>query len=174
MHSKSSSEPGKGIFSYGPTPEQYFRLRYPAQNPDDTRSLPVIILIHGGFWKARFGIDNSAIESLPPFFTAKGFIVCEIEYRRREHIGGGFPGSNEDCLEALQELNRLVSLPEADPNCLPCYLDLNRTVLIGHSAGGYTALWLSCNDLPFQPLITVALAPIGMTLLQFYHSNNLN
>ena len=48
-----------------------------------------------------------------------------------------------------------------------CRYDMKRVVYFGHSAGGYLALWLCCLqteirlNLPFVPMLCVAVAPIG-------------
>ena len=152
-------------FSYGSHAEQFIRLTYPEQEKHGNEGgavdkCPVIAIIHGGFWKEKYGVDNSAIDSLCPFFAARGFAVCEVEYRRREHEGGGFPGTNLDCVSALRHLHELSQQAGSR-------LDTSRLVLLGHSAGAYLALWVCCSKaeysprLDFSPLLCIALAPIA-------------
>lgn len=50
-------------------------------------------------------MDNSLIENLVPYFTAKKYGVCTLEYRRREHDGGGWPGTNQDIVSGLKKLH---------------------------------------------------------------------
>ena len=211
-------------------------------------SVPIVVLIHGGFWKIKYGIDNSTIDSLVPFLLSKGMAVCQVEYRRvgsrrkeqRHDVGpqqdshshlhghpgvpgasspyalsvsptflqqyppsqlmymhvahqlptpdenwermrqepqsqsqsqspaaddeGGFPHTNEDVLQALRLLHHKCQQMNSSSasgvdsfthhyiaangsRCISrlAKLDTSRTVLFGHSAGGYLALWASCR-----------------------------
>ena len=68
---------------------QYVRMHLPLLPDDESAAksqlptTPIVVIIHGGFWKEKYRIDNSAI-NLVPFFLEAGFAVCEIEYRRGE------------------------------------------------------------------------------------------
>lgn len=150
-------------FIYGHEHESQFgRIIYRDNMINTPTSLPVIVLIHGGFWKEKYHIDNSCIDNLIPFFLNFGIIVCTIEYRR---VGGngGFPMTNNDIISALTMLN--------DQLCKSNLLkfDQSRISILGHSAGGTLALWactkLSTRGLPFTPHLCVAIAPIGDLLL---------
>ena len=115
----------KTIFTYGTHPDQFIRLTYPPTSiASNTTGSPVIVLFHGGFWKMQYTLDNSAMNTLPPFFIQQGFCVCEVEYRRREHDGGGFPGTNQDCIDALHKLYELSQLPSSG-------IDVNRCIILG-------------------------------------------
>ena len=148
------------IYKYGDHEEQFYRLSYAEEFKGGERRLPVVVIFHGGFWKEKYGLDNAAIETLCPYFVNQGYVVCEVEYRRREHIGGGFPGTNVDCVEAL------VMLSGHSREGLN-FCDMDKTVYIGHSAGAYLSLWLCCSranlqhKLSFSPILCVAIAPIG-------------
>ena len=274
-------------YFYGPSPSQYFVLHVPrevlsasaalqhakAGNKSQVKStylpnsVPIVVLIHGGFWKYKYNIENSSIESLVPFFLSKGMAVCQIEYRRigstinvqkitsqekrqfqymnspyqhsmspllspngappshlmymhlssqflppegnwevnrggeenaSQHVysfddkprcndEGGFPETNDDVLKALRLLHHKCeqinsSTPYANSfthhyiaaNGSRCVsqlskLDTSRTVLFGHSAGGYLSLWTCCRfherKLPFKPLLCVSVAPVCNLLL---------
>lgn len=258
-------------FQYGPSMSQYFVLHIPREditavaasqaNMKFRKSVPIIVLVHGGFWRFKYGIDNSNIDSLISFFLAKGMAVCQVEYRRvgcdskenvesyqsenynhqmtsphlsvspsflqlyppypvhmqvssqfqtvedirsrrgsacshssqsshgshgdGKHLAddeGGFPKSNEDLLQALRLLHHKCGQMNANATGVDSFthhyiaangsrcisglakLDTSRIVLLGHSAGGYLALWTSCRlqerKLPFQPLLCVAVAPV--------------
>lgn len=150
------------IIRYGPHQEQYIRMTIPPRENPTSALLPAVVIFHGGFWKAKYGLDNSCIETLRPFFLSKNYVVCEVEYRRREHEGGGFPGTNSDCANALHELHSLSLEENSDLN-----IDISRVILLGHSAGAYLALWLCCAEsemrdaLSFLPILIVAIAPVG-------------
>lgn len=98
---------------YGTHPEQFFHLHAPSNLSNDL--FPVIFLIHGGYWKQCYNLDNSLIGNLPPFFVSQGFWCAHLEYRRgceSDNGSGGWPDTNVDILLAL---NTLISLPRADP-----------------------------------------------------------
>ena len=138
---------------YGSHSSQYYRLYKPDHGYE--RLLPICALIHGGFFKSKYNIDNSAIDRLIPSFLQSNIAVCLIEYRRVED-GGGFPSTNDDIVSALNHLSF---------HAFEKGLDVSKIILVGHSAGGTLALWACCeppvSTLTFKPLLCIALAPIG-------------
>jgi acetyl esterase/lipase len=58
---------------------------------------------------------------------ADGIASWNIEYRRLGQPGGGWPGTYLDVGRAIDHLRELAT---------PYKLDLNRVVVLGHSAGG--------------------------------------
>lgn len=137
-----------------------------------------LVVIHGGYWKNKFGLDdpygNAGTSSMAPFFQRCGFAAVELEYRRRDHDGGGWPGTNEDILAALRHLAELqaslrsggtgLSLDEGCANAVRA-LRMDRLVLLGHSAGGCLALWaahaLAKAGGPCQVGMVLAMAPVA-------------
>ena len=116
--------------AYGPAPQQFGDLYVPIE----PGLYPIVILIHGGYWRARYGLDlmNSLAEDL----AKRGYTAWNIEYRRVGNPGGGWPGTFLDVALATDFLRKLA----------PSYkLDLQRVVPIGHSAGGHLALWLAAR-----------------------------
>jgi acetyl esterase/lipase len=126
------------------------------------RQVPVAALYHGGYWKQQWTIDNTPITSIVPDLLKLGFAVVEVEYRRRDDEGGGWPGTNNDAMLALN------SLPDVAPDeCAT--LDLTNVTLIGHSAGGCLVLWLAAQELLAVRLaLVVAVAPV-CDLNEAYH-----
>jgi len=110
---------------YGDDDLQILELARP---PDET-ALPVVVLVHGGFWSARY--DLSLMRPLVPSLTAQGWAVANIEYRSLPVPGSGWPGTFEDVAAAV---DALAELPE---------LDVGRVITLGHSAGGHLAVWLA-------------------------------
>jgi acetyl esterase/lipase len=96
---------------------------------------PVVVFIHGGFWRAAFDLTHT--RPLCWALAKRGFAVWSLEYRRLGMPGGGWPGTLDDVREAALHLNFLA---REHP------LDLRRTVVAGHSAGGQLALWLAAQD----------------------------
>ena len=129
-----------------------------------------VVVLHGGYWKNRFGLDdeygNAGTKSLGPFFLARGFSVVEVEYRRRDHAGGGWPGTNQDVLTAIHYLCRLSEeVLESDDSLLLAAkksLRPEKLVLLGHSAGGCLAIWAGhhLHATGIRPLV-VAAAPVA-------------
>jgi acetyl esterase/lipase len=113
--------------------------------PETAAPHPVAIVIHGGFWRALYGLDyiRPACDTL----AAAGMATWNIEYRRIGHAGGGWPGTFEDVSNAADHLQSIA--PEFN-------LDLNRVVAIGHSAGGHLALWLATRKKWLRGVISLA------------------
>ena len=132
---KKSASIKPSRLAYGPEPLQFGDLYI----PNEPGPHPIVILIHGGYWRARYGLDlmNSLAEEL----AKRGFAAWNIEYRRVGNPGGGWPGTFLDVALATDYLRKLA----------PSYtLDLQRVVPIGHSAGGHLALWLAARPrIPF-------------------------
>jgi acetyl esterase/lipase len=149
---------------YGDDSEQYLLLHKPSETVLEKGScLPTVVIIHGGFWKAKYAVGCAAIETLAPFVVEQGLVAVDIEYRRVGN-GGGWPETNWDVWQALASL---CNCPE---------VDMSRLVLVGHSAGGQLALW-ACHggmealanrkgmpplgSLEFKPALCVALSPVA-------------
>jgi len=129
--------------------DRFFRLHLAPENGPVGSSHGTVVIIHGGYWKNKFGLDdeygNAGTASLAPFFVQRGFTAVELEYRRRDHEGGGWPGTNEDIAASLVILAELhqKGYPGNDDELEKATKALrpDRLVLIGHSAGGCLALW---------------------------------
>jgi acetyl esterase/lipase len=129
-------------YSYGPDRSQVVDLHIPAAARTVAASdalaashgaqYPVMILIHGGSWQARYG--RIFMRGLAGDLLRRGWAVWNIEYRR-VGAGGGWPETFADVASAIDYLAEL-----ADPR-----LDLQRVCLLGHSAGGHLALWAAAR-----------------------------
>ncbi len=91
------------------------------------------VLIHGGFWKAEYGLD--LMDALADDLAARGWAAWNIEYRRLGN-GGGVPETLDDVAAAIDLLAELPGV------------DLSRVVAIGHSAGGHLAAWAATRKDP--------------------------
>jgi pimeloyl-ACP methyl ester carboxylesterase len=114
--------------AYGSKPKQFCDLRVPALQIER----PVAIIIHGGFWRARFALTymGHLCESL----RQAGIATWNVEYRGVGDPGGGWPGTLEDITAGAAKLASV-----ADQHAL----NLSNMVALGHSAGGQLALWLA-------------------------------
>ena len=124
---------------------------------------PVAILVHGGCWKDIKGAGREQLRHLGPELTSRGIAVWSIGYRRANEPGGGYPGTFQDVGAAIDRLREEASTHR---------LDLSRTVLVGHSAGGHLALWAAARQSlspasplhapsPFAPHAVISLAGVG-------------
>lgn len=114
--------------SYGPLALQVGDLRLPATPPPH----PLAILVHGGFWRARYNLAH--LGHLAAALTAQGIATWSVEYRRIGDEGGGWPGTLLDVAAAADYVRSLAPVHK---------LDLDRVIALGHSAGGHLALWLA-------------------------------
>jgi pimeloyl-ACP methyl ester carboxylesterase len=119
------------IHRYGDDPSQFGELYGDG---------PVAVLIHGGFWKAEYGLDLE--EALAVDLAERGWAAWNIEYRRLGN-GGGVPATLDDVGAAI---DYLATLDGADG------VDLSHVVAIGHSAGGHLAAWAATREYPRVPL----------------------
>ncbi|MEM7092969.1 MAG: alpha/beta hydrolase [Actinomycetota bacterium] len=117
-------------FDYGEDPAQYGWLRVPATD----EALPVVVLIHGGFWAEPW--DYTLMVDLAEALEAEGLATWNIEFRR---LGGrgGWPATFDDIADAIDHLAVLADEWAIDPD---------RVVAAGHSSGGHLAMWAARPD----------------------------
>lgn len=115
---------------YGGDPFQFGDLRMPTRGGPH----PVVIYIHGGFWKAAYNLEHAGHACAA--LTRAGAATWNLEYRRIGNPGGGWPGTFDDVKLGA---NHVRALAKQYP------LDLTRMVVAGHSAGGHLALWLAAQ-----------------------------
>jgi acetyl esterase/lipase len=108
--------------SYGADPSQWVDVREPSG-----ASRGVVVVIHGGFWKAEYGADLGV--PLAEDLAGRGWTSANVEYRRVGN-GGGFPETLDDIHHALGVLAGMTTGP---------------VVTLGHSAGGHLATWAAAR-----------------------------
>jgi acetyl esterase/lipase len=102
----------------------------------DRKNAAVVCLLHGGFWKMPHG--RGQMTPIANDLAARGFAVWNPGYRRIGATGGGWPGTFADIGWGIDHLATLAA--QGAP------LDLDRVIVVGHSAGGHLALWASLRD----------------------------
>lgn len=134
---------------YGDGPSETLDV-FPTQSPN----APVLVYLHGGYWRA---LDKSDHSFVAPAFTAAGALVVVPNYALAPAV------SVEDITlqmaRALEWTWRHAAEHGGDPS---------RITVVGHSAGGHlAAMMLSCrwkqlaDDLPAQ-LVQGALSLSGL------------
>lgn len=126
---------------YGSDPSQFAELRFPSGK----KPWPCVINIHGGFWRARYGLSHAG--HLCAALTAAGLATCNIEYRRVGQAGGGWPGSLEDVRQAYSYFHKRAQ---------ELGFDRERMIVIGHSAGGQLALCLAAHEPSLTGVVSLA------------------
>ncbi|HEX2337216.1 MAG TPA: alpha/beta hydrolase [Hyphomicrobiaceae bacterium] len=117
--------------TYGTDPNQYGDLRIPpGPGPH-----PVVVLIHGGCFKAAYATADD-LSAMADVLKADGIATWNIEYRRLGQPGGGWPGTYHDAGRAVDHVRVIAG---------EYYLDLDRVVVVGHSAGGHLAMWTAAR-----------------------------
>ena len=140
-------------YSYGGDESQYGELYLPSPDLAGTRRPGTVIVIHGGFWRARYAADYGA--PLAADLAARGWAAWNLEYRRVGN-GGGWPNTLADVAAGIDLLAELAEQAGAGP-AGRARLDLDRVVAIGHSAGGQLATWAAGR--PVLPEGAVGSAP---------------
>ena len=89
--------------------------------PDGATRDAAIVLLHGGYWRARYGRDQ--MDDVADDLAGRGWMTCNLEYRRTAGDEGGWPATFDDVRAGVAALGD------------------RPVVTIGHSAGGQLALW---------------------------------
>lgn len=127
---------------YGMLPDQVVDVRLPAA----TGERPLVVVVHGGFWRSAFDRAHATAES--DAFAGAGYVTATVEYRRTGMLGGGWPGTFDDTALWADQVEDLVAAALSARNG-DLRLRRGRTVLVGHSAGGHLAAWAaSRHNLP--------------------------
>ena len=134
-----AAPPPDAVLRYGSHPDHVADLRRPLRTPGSPPA-PLLLLIHGGFWKAEY--DRAHLAPMAAALSGAGYAVVVPEYRRVGQPGGGWPGTLADVALCCERLPGLLAEREGST------IDLERVVLIGHSAGGHLAVWAAARDRP--------------------------
>ena len=135
-------------YHYGDHPSQFARLHL----PEAGGGWPVAVVIHGGFWRQRYGVELA--DPLAADLARRGVAALAVEYRRVDRrvpdgsrtsmlagpaaeAGGGWPMTLVDVATAVD------SLAASGQVIARGRLDLTRVAAVGHSAGGHLAAWLA-------------------------------
>ena len=130
----------KEIVRYGKHPSQFVEAWFPENWSRDS----TVVLLHGGWWRAQH--DLHLMDGLASQLHEQGHLVWNVEYRRIDGDGGGWPQTLDDVLAAVHTLTSG-----------PLKVESSSIAVVGHSAGGQLALLTAKTA---RLAAVVALAPI--------------
>ncbi|MDT8340357.1 MAG: alpha/beta hydrolase [Longimicrobiales bacterium] len=127
---RRTSSPAFERIPYGPGPHHFGELALPTGRGP----FPVAVVLHGGCWKSL--ADAAYMRPLCEALHALGWATWNLEFRRIDQPGGGWPGILEDVARGADRVRDLAGRYPVDPGC---------AVAVGHSSGGHLALWLAAR-----------------------------
>ncbi|MBC3881879.1 alpha/beta fold hydrolase [Undibacterium sp. LX40W] len=132
-----TANPPDATIAYGGEPDQIADIRYGSRGSD----LPLLVLIHGGFWKPEY--DRAHAEAMSTALAEAGWTTLTLEYRR---ISGEPDVTVQDLSTAIESLPSRVDRHNG------------KLLLVGHSAGGHLVLWAAAknSDAPIQGVLALA------------------
>ena len=108
--------------------------------------IPCVMLIHGGFWKEQYTLD--LMQPIAEDLAEAGVAAWNVEFKRWA------PGDEGVWMDTLSDVLRawghLALLPG---------IDIMRSMVMGHSAGGHLALLMAAKA-ERRPWLAIAQAPI--------------
>ena len=108
--------------------------------------LPCIMLIHGGFWKSEY--TSELMKPIAEDLAEAGLAAWNIEFKRwNDNETGVWMDTLSDVLRAWGQLALLPGI------------DIMRSMVMGHSAGGQLALLIAAKA-ERKPWLAIAQAPI--------------
>jgi len=122
--------PARLDLAYGEGPMERLDV-FPADATKSAKA-PVLVFIHGGWWRALDKSDHSFLSSA---FTAEGAMVVVPNYSLCPGVG----------LERIP-VQLTQALAWVWRHAAEFGGDANRIILVGHSAGGHLAAMLACCD----------------------------
>ena len=142
---------------YGDGPNEFLDI-FPALSPAGTAGAPVLVFLHGGYWRSLDKADHAFVA---PAFVEQGACVVIPNYALCPAVT--IPRITLQMVAAVTWVWRNIARHGGDPD---------RITLVGHSAGGHlAAMLMTCawniyaNDLP-QRLVKNALSISGLYELQ--------
>ncbi len=152
-------------YADGPSLHQTLDLAMPVDASD--KSLPLIVVVHGGGWLEgdKSSFSTAAVRTPGNIFdfAERGFVAATMNYRMSGEAP--YPAALEDCQRAIAWLRADAERFHIDPTRVGVY---------GNSAGGHLALMLAMADREGSMPATVqaAASDSGPLDLEFGHSHD--
>jgi acetyl esterase/lipase len=137
--------PADARIPYGSDPNQFLDLRLPKDRGKRDVSCPLVINIHGGYWRAKYNLEHAG--HLCAALTARGVATANLEYRRVGNEGGAWPNTFADVRNAYNFLLQSAQQHNFDPQ---------KVLVMGHSAGGQLALCLAGHEAHVTRVVSLA------------------
>ena len=137
--------PADARLAYGSDRNQFLDLRLPSSREGNKKRHPLVIHIHGGFWRVKYDLEHAG--HLCAALTAQGLATANLEYRRVGNKGGAWPGTFADIRSAYHFLLQ---------NAVAHRFDTKRIVVMGHSSGGQLALCLAAHESSVTRAVSLA------------------
>lgn len=138
--------------AYGPAPSETYDLFEPRRG---SGSLPVLVFLHGGYWRSLSKADFSWIA---PAYVARGVKVAIVDYG----LAPAVP------METIVRQN-LAALVHLWSNADRLGIARDRIVVSGHSAGGHlTAMMLAARWPEIDPALPAELLSGGVAVSGLY------
>ena len=119
--------------TYGDQPGETLDI-FPSEGINSDHKAPVLVFIHGGYWR---GLDKSDHSFLAPHFTQAGACVVVLNYALCPTVS--IPQIVRQMVNALAWTWRHIADFGGDPQ---------RITVAGHSAGGHLATMMLTTDWP--------------------------
>lgn len=149
-----SRTPCEPDLAYGEGPLQTLDV-FPSQTAPGPGGAPVLVFIHGGYWRSLDKADHSFIA---PAFTAAGTCVVIPNYTLCPAVT--IPQITLQMVQALAWTWRHVSRFGGDPR---------RITVVGHSAGGHlAAMLLTCRWKAVDPRLPSSLLKNALSISGLY------
>lgn len=154
--------PADARVAYGLDENQFCDLRLPNLSlPKSKAPYPLVINIHGGFWRAKYNLDHAG--HLCAALTARGVATANVEYRRVGNPGGSWPNTFADVRSAYKFL-----MQEARQRGF----DVEKVLVMGHSAGAQLALCLAACEPSIARVVSLAGVVDLQRAYEFHLSND--
>ena len=85
---------------------------------------PVVMYIHGGYWRAKYDLKHAGHPCAA--LTARGLATWNLEFRRVGNPGGGWPGTFDDVRSGYRYVSQIAQRYNLDSSKVACIWPFSR------------------------------------------------